>query len=312
MDKDEALDLLSSSSAVDRLRAARALKHLADASDRKPLEAALRAESDAWVRSALSRILDDSEAGLLSVNDPPTHVVEDITQLAHDVRAQTTQELMAMVAHELQPLVGVLRTSCIDEKPVVEMDDTQRAIIGIDSFLSALQGLYRASGLPVVTDFNLSDVVFEAIKTVEDERRHEGATDILVAVARVDHVAASGDRDLVRLVVINLLRNALEASDPVAGGDGRGVVVSWGSTDRDAWVAVFDRGVGLPVGASRMLEPGVTAKDKGTHSGMGLAVCARALESMNGSLSHRPRDGGGVVAEMRWWGEASPDADPSD
>ena len=312
MDKQEALDLLSSSSAVDRLRAARSLKHLADSSDRSSLEAAHRNESDAWIRSALSRILDDPETGLSSATDAPSDVVEDVAQLAHDIRSQTTQELMAMVTHELQPLVGVLRTSCIDEKPATEMDDAQRAIIGIDSFLSALQGLYRASGVPVVTDFSLSDTVIEAIKTVEGERCHDGAAETLVAVARIDHVAASGDRDLVRLVVINLLRNALEASDSAGGGDGRGVVVSWGSTDRDAWVAVFDRGVGLPIGASRMVEPGVTSKDKGSHSGMGLAVCVRALESMNGSLSHRPRDGGGVVAEMRWCGEAGEDAHSSD
>ena len=36
---------------------------------------------------------------------------------------------------------------------------------------------------------------------------------------------------------------------------------------------------------------------------MGLAVSTMALNSMNGTLSHRPREVGGVVAEMRWGGD---------
>ena len=58
-----------------------------------------------------------------------------------------------------------------------------------------------------------------------------------------------------------------------------------------------------------MIEAGVTTKD--AHSGMGLTVCARALESMKGTLSHRPREGGGIVAEVRWRGDDDTDASPS-
>ena len=78
------------------------------------------------------------------------------------------------------------------------------------------------------------------------------------------------------------------------------VVINWGVTGRDSWIAVIDRGVGLPDGSSRMTEPGVTTKAKGFHMGMGLAVALMALENMDGILTHRPREEGGVVAEMRW------------
>lgn len=303
----EALELLVSDSALERLRAARALRHLALPSDREAISTALTFESDAWARSALSRIASPKQQEPWGI-DPADDVVEDVTQIAYDVRAQTTEALTAMVTHELEPLLGSLRTSCLREVSDFERSNTRRAIAGIESFLDALHGLHRASGMPSVSDFSLSDTVLEAISTVQNERHSRGATEIPVDTARSEYVAALGDRNLVRLALVNVLRNALEASDPTEGGDGQAVVVSWGTTDRDAWVAVFDRGIGLPLGASRMLEPGVTTKDKGANSGMGLAVSVMALQSMNGTLNHRPRDGGGVVAEMRWTGDEKSNA----
>ena len=295
----EALGLLSSERPFDRLRAARALRHLAvSSSDRDAINAALGVESDAWVRLALSKVTSpEREVSIASKS--ADQAIEDGSQFAHDVRAQTTQELTAMVTHELEPLLGALRTSCA-EMGDFEGGKPQRAIASVESFLNALRGLHRASGVPRVSDFSLSDVVLESIRTVLGERRQRGAEDLGAEVGRKDHVTALGDRDLVRLCLVNILRNALEASDPAEGGLGLPVTVNWGVTDTDVWVAVFDRGIGLPLGAAGMVKPGVTTKHRGTHSGMGLAVCVRALEGMDGTLRHRPRDGGGVVAEMRW------------
>ena len=299
MNKSEALGLLTSGSAVDRLRAARALRRLAEPTDGEAIAAVLATESDAWVRAALTKI-KPSGAESSSRRGSPENVVEDVAQLIRDVRTRTTEELTAMVTHELEPLVGSLRLACMRDVPDFEESNTRRAIFGIESLLAALHGLNRASGVPSVTDFNLSDTITETVASVQDQRLQQSASNIAVKLARDDPVAASGDASLVRLVFANILRNALEASDGVARNIARSVVVSWGTTDRDSWISVIDRGVGLPLGASRMIEPGVTTKDKSIHSGMGLAVCVIALESMNGTLRHTPREGGGVVAEIRW------------
>lgn len=305
MDRREALDLLGSGDALDRLRAARALRDLARPEDREVISDALTAESDAWVRAALSQIenlesavLDDASADGAS---------EDAAQLASDIRAQTTQELTEMVHHELEPLVGALEVSCLTEVHEFEQSSTRRSLAGLGSFLKALRALNQASGVPSVSEFNLSDTVFESISTVADERRSRRLQEIEVRTARDDVVSALGDRDLVRLALVNLLRNALESTDSVKA-EATPVIVNWGATDRDFWIAVLDRGVGLPHGAARMREPGVTTKDKNNNSGMGLAVCEMALKSMNGQLAVRPREGGGVVAEMRWTGGGSADA----
>ena len=293
---------MASESAVDRLRAARVLRHVAVASDQASLRQVLIRESDAWVKSALEKIVNvDLDEELPPV--PTKDIVEDPAQLERDVRAQTTQELTDMVTHELEPLLGSLRQAAMDEVPSFETSSTYRAISGIGSFLSALRSLYIASGVPTVTDFSLSDLVFEVTETVRSERKQRRATAVDVLHARTDHVAAYGDQDLVRLAFLNILRNAIEASDLGEVGVTGSVVVNWGNTDRDAWIVVFDRGVGLPAGASSMGNPGVTTKEKGLHMGMGLAVSLLALRSMNGTVTHQPRQGGGVVAEMRWSGD---------
>ena len=259
-------------------------------------------ESDAWVKSALQKIIrvNVDKASLPIHTDD---VVEGTAQLERDIRADTTQDIMDMVTHELEPLVGSLRQAATEEVPGFETSNTYRAIYGISSFLNALRSLSLASRIPDVTGFSLSDLVFEVTELVRSEREQRNAATVDVLHARTDHVAAYGDRHLVRLAFLNILRNAVEASDLHEGGPAESVVVSWGSTDRDAWIVVFDRGVGLPVGASNMYKPGVTTKERGLHMGMGLAISLMALHSMNGTLTHQPRQGGGVVAELRWSGD---------
>ncbi len=297
MDRREAFDLLGSDDALDRLRAARALRDLAEPEDQEVILGALKAESDAWVRAALSQI-ENRETAVLD-DAPAERPSEDTEQLVRDIRAQTTQALTEMVHHELEPLVGALDVSCKSEVHEFEQSRANKSLTGIKSFLNALRALNQASSVPSVSEFNLSDTIVESISTVVDERDNRGLQEIHVHTVRDDVVPVLGDRDLVRLVLVNLLRNALESTDSLEG-EATPVIVNWGKTDLDVWIAVLDQGVGLPHGASRMSEAGVTTKDKNTNSGMGLAVCEMALKTMNGQLTHRPRERGGVVAEMRW------------
>ena len=104
VEREDALKLLASESQVERLRAARALRGLFTESDRPAIEAALKVESDAWVRAALSTIVTLDLEERTATRPLGERLVEDPAQLAQDVKAQTTQELTAMVTHELAPL----------------------------------------------------------------------------------------------------------------------------------------------------------------------------------------------------------------
>jgi signal transduction histidine kinase len=97
----------------------------------------------------------------------------------------------------------------------------------------------------------------------------------------------------------NGLRNAVEATAGHHDDTGLpSVVVTWGTTDRDFYVSVLDRGVGLPGGVHRVFDIGSTTK-RG-HLGMGLALAKQAVRTLGGRVALRPRKDGGVGYEFRW------------
>ena len=87
-------------------------------------------------------------------------------------------------------------------------------------------------------------------------------------------------RNLVHLILANAVRNALEATTGLPAEEP--IVVNWDSTDAEYWVAILDRGRGLPQTMHRVFEIGSTTK-KG-HLGMGLALAKQAALSLGGRI----------------------------
>lgn len=98
------------------------------------------------------------------------------------------------------------------------------------------------------------------------------------------------DPDLVELALVNLLRNAVQSTEPNAS-----VQISVEATDLVVRWVVVDEGHGIPDEiAGRLGEPFVTTRATGT--GMGLAVVRRIMEASGGRLSvERARLGGTQV-----------------
>ncbi|WP_243720446.1 sensor histidine kinase [Luteimonas aestuarii] len=98
------------------------------------------------------------------------------------------------------------------------------------------------------------------------------------------------DGDQIEQVLINLVRNALEA-------DAQGVVVlRWRREAGHARIEILDNGHGLPSSDS-LFVPFFTTKPGG--SGIGLVLSRQIVEAQGGSLSLRPRDDApGAVADV--------------
>lgn len=111
--------------------------------------------------------------------------------------------------------------------------------------------------------------------------------DIRIVVQAVPDVWAIASPSAVRQVFDNLIRNAVDASQP---GGVVEIAVRSGPT-----VEVLDRGAGIPARVrARLYQPFVTGRPEGT--GLGLAVCQRIARAHGGDLSHRDREAGGTVA----------------
>ena len=96
------------------------------------------------------------------------------------------------------------------------------------------------------------------------------------------------DRAQLEQVVINLVKNAIEAGSPPEE-----VVVSCHDTGAGHWVEVADRGQGMSSATlGQALVPFYSTKREG--SGIGLSLCREIVEAHNGQLSLRNRRHGGL------------------
>jgi two-component system nitrogen regulation sensor histidine kinase GlnL len=117
--------------------------------------------------------------------------------------------------------------------------------------------------------------------------------------------AILGDQEKLTQVVLNLLRNAVEAVRETPGAEvsmETGVAPvrlrqSGGRTATLARIAVIDNGPGIPESMlGRLFTPFATSKAQGT--GLGLAVSRRIVEAHGGRIEVRNRPGGGAEAAV--------------
>jgi signal transduction histidine kinase len=100
-------------------------------------------------------------------------------------------------------------------------------------------------------------------------------------------IRLSADRDLLAQALLNILKNAVEASGeaPIRAAGRR----SGGRVE----IVIRDEGPGLPAeAAARVFEPFYTTKDKGM--GIGLYLTKRIIEAHGGTIEVRSREGEGT------------------
>jgi two-component system nitrogen regulation sensor histidine kinase NtrY len=101
-----------------------------------------------------------------------------------------------------------------------------------------------------------------------------------------------GDRDQLEQLLINLLRNAVDASMETKGG----VSIAWNRLGTLLEVLIQDEGVGLS-NTANLFVPFFTTKPGG--SGIGLVLSRQIAEAHGGSLDLRnKKDGPGCEARL--------------
>ncbi len=100
------------------------------------------------------------------------------------------------------------------------------------------------------------------------------------------------DRIQIQQVILNLIRNGVEAMQAVARRELR---IATGEAENDmVMVTVADSGPGLaPEVAAQLFQPFVTTKEKGM--GLGLSICRSIIDSHDGKIWATPNPDGGVT-----------------
>jgi two-component system sensor histidine kinase HydH len=111
----------------------------------------------------------------------------------------------------------------------------------------------------------------------------------------VPGVTFETDPNLLQQVLLNLMRNAVEAAEGTPGAEVR-ISLEAAESGSISW-QVADNGPGLPAELrGRLYEPFATTKSSG--SGLGLAISKKLAEALSGRLVVSDGPGGGTVARV--------------
>lgn len=145
----------------------------------------------------------------------------------------------------------------------------------------------KSDGAPGPVD--LARAIDNAARLVRNDFERAGAV-LEIRVARPAIV--TGDAIRIEQVLINLLRNALDA---VLACAERRVSVTLDAGER-ATLRIADTGLGLsPQARAHLFEPFFTTKPSGAGLGLGLAISSSIVQAMGGTLAAEDNPGGGAL-----------------
>ena len=292
MTRDDALGALSSTTARDRLRAARFFADSAEKSDLDVLRSALKREAVSYVRTTLELAIKRASNSRVTTDVVLSEEVEVPPDVRAQIRSEVAAELTAQLLHEISSPIGLLASAASREIPEYGKSRTKSLVETLRGVFDAIEQLKVATTVPKPTQFDLSELLSETAAEVRDDAQQElsliGARPMLV----------TSDPALLRMVFSNGVRNAVESVSGAAPDAPHQITINWGHTDVDYWVVVLDEGSGIvgPTGSAFVI--GTTTK-KG-HSGFGLAIARQAIESLGGVCTLQPASSGGARFEVRW------------
>jgi len=224
-------------------------------------------------------------------------VINDVGRVLREEERQAWQRLLRVLGHEvnnslasIHSLAGTLATVIAREPLADDWREDARGglqVIGnrAESLARFLAGYSRLAALPPPQKRELDlAVLVPAVARLEQR--------VAVQVEAGTTLPVQADPDQLEQAVINLLRNAVEASLP-GGGQ---VLMRWRSEGERALIEVLDDGPGLP-GSDNLFVPFFTTKPDG--SGIGLALVRQIAEAHEGGVSLSAREGvPGALAQL--------------
>jgi PAS domain S-box-containing protein len=253
----------------------------------------------------ISVVYDDQMDGdvLLSVKDVSDY--KQIEQTAyHNDKLAMLGKISAAIAHEIRnPLTSIrgfiqlLRPHLIqlgrDEYARIILNEIDRANDIIHEFLN--------SSKPSVIQRSIVDVpslLSEVTLLTESEALMKGCTIELILPERNRTMNVSIDAKQIKQVLLNMIKNAMEAIDEVITTDHEGrIMISAIAEGNYAKIIIKDNGKGIEKSVlGQMFDPFFTTKEHGT--GLGLSLSHRIIRNHLGDITASSVIGLGTTFEI--------------
>ncbi len=240
-------------------------------------------------------------------------------ELARSSRLIAMGELASGIAHEInQPLAAIRNYAAASQRHLGTYQTARDLDPGLDPDLNKVaRGLDRVGehahhasevirrlraflrkGQRRLEPLDVNAVARQAIRLCAWEA--EGHRITIDERFAVDPPSLQADRILLEQVLVNLLRNALDANRERHGDRGSAVTVETALEDDGLVIRVLDQGPGAdPDTLERLFTPFYTSKPDGL--GLGLPMSRSVIESLGGELNARPGNRGWkCTAGCRW------------
>jgi len=227
-------------------------------------------------------------------------------ELNHVARQSAMSELTADLAHELnQPLSATANFLAAARMLIDQGEDGPR--IGDLLRMAEEQTLRSGEIIRRLRDFLAKRDAEKSFQSIENIVR-EAVDLILFGTAQYDirltydldrHVdRVFADRIQLQQVLVNLLRNAVDALLHQPRDAREIIIASRATTDGMAEIAVSDSGPGLPEAVSEQLYARFATTKTGSAMGIGLSISRRIVEAHGGTLVAENRLGGGATFRL--------------
>ncbi|MAE23119.1 MAG: PAS domain-containing sensor histidine kinase [Pseudomonas sp.] len=231
-------------------------------------------------------------------------------ELAHTTRLITLGELASGIAHEInQPLAAVVNYASASQRYLqgvggdpVGVDKVGQGLARItehanhaSAVIKRLRAFLR-KGQRRMQALDLAEVAREAVRLCNWEA---GTAQVAVSDLLPDNLPlVFADRVLLEQVLLNLLRNAIDANRERHPGAPSQVRLEASEADGSLAIRVIDQGPGVSdEQMGKLFTPFYTSKADGL--GLGLSMSRSIIEGFGGALEAFPAEAGGLCLECR-------------
>ena len=210
-------------------------------------------------------------------------------------------EMSAAVSHELNQPLAAMKTYLAGARLLLRRNRPDEALSSfgrIDDLIERMGAItrqlksYARKGQEAFTPVDMGAALASAMSMMEPQLRQRQ-----VQIARIlpdEPVVVMGDRMRIEQVIVNLLRNALDAIKSERFPQIE-IILSAGET---ATLTVRDNGPGIK-DLDALFAPIYTPTQPGDGGGLGLAISSGIVNDLGGRLTARNGQAGGAVFEMQ-------------
>ncbi len=232
--------------------------------------------------------------------------VQKTLEVAEQTLAQSSKlaalgEMSAAVSHELNQPLAAMKTYLAGARLLLRRNRPEEALASfgrIDDLIERMGAItrqlksYARKGADAFSPVNLGDALAASLSMMEPQLRQRQVK--ITQILPDQPVRVMGDRMRIEQVMVNLLRNALDATKSVADPEVE-IILAVGET---AVLTVRDNGHGIE-DIESLFEPFYTTKQPGDGVGLGLAISSGIVNDHGGRLTARNGQHGGAVFEMQ-------------